>query len=176
MWPHAPPHWAFQPGTYFVTAGTFRRVRHFRDGSRLQYLTQLLLSTAEEFGWKLEAWAIFSNHYHFVAKSDGHSVVLSRWLKSLHGRSSVWLNREDGVSGRKVWHNFRETPLTFERSYYARLSYVHRNAVHHGLVARPEDYLWCSASWFAQNASAAAVKTVYSFKTDRINVDDDFEV
>ena len=31
---------------------------------------------AQEHGWDLEAWAVFSNHYHFVGHShDGSSSV-----------------------------------------------------------------------------------------------------
>jgi hypothetical protein len=37
-------------------------------------------------------------------------------------------------------------------------------------------YRWCSAAWFESAASRAQVKTIYSFKIDRIRVLDDFEV
>jgi len=46
--------------------------------------------------------------------------------------------------------------------------------VKHGLVAVANQYRWCSAAWFEQVASPAQVKTIYSFKTDRVNVIDDF--
>jgi anthranilate synthase component 1 len=44
------------------------------------------------------------------------------------------------------------------------------------LCAAPlaENYKWCSASWFARNASPALMATVKSFKTDRLTVPDDF--
>jgi putative transposase len=75
-----------------------------------------------------------------------------------------------------VWHNFFDVPLTFERSYFARLNYVHQNAVKHGLVALASRYRWCSAAWFERVATPAQVQTVYRFKTDRVRVVDDFEV
>ena len=40
-----------------------------------------LLAVADEFGWRLEAWAVFSNHYHFV----GHSPKESDDAESLTG-------------------------------------------------------------------------------------------
>ena len=65
-------------------------------------------------------------------------------------------------------------PLTYQKSYFARLNYVHRNAVKHGLVDKAADYPWCSAAWFAKQASPAFRKTIASFKTDRVKVYDDF--
>ena len=38
--------------------------------------------------------------------------------------------------------------LTFEKSYLARLNYVHHNPVHHKLVPVTGEYAWCSARWF----------------------------
>jgi putative transposase len=64
--------------------------------------------------------------------------------------------------------------LTFERGYFARLKYVHQNAVKHGLVQGVSAYRWCSAGWFERVATRAQVATIYSFKTDLLKVLDDF--
>ncbi|HEV2884687.1 MAG TPA: hypothetical protein VGW36_07500 [Pyrinomonadaceae bacterium] len=76
--------------------------------------------------------------------------------------------------GREVWYNFWDKKLTYERSYLARLNYVHQNPVKHGLVNVANQYAWCSASWFERTASPAAIKTIYRFKTDRLRIDDDY--
>ncbi len=81
----------------------------------------------------------------------------------------------DGSLGRTVWHNYWDSKITFEKSYWARLNYVHQNAVKHGLVAVANRYRWCSAAWLERIAPPAHVQTVYSFKTDRVKVTDDFE-
>ena len=65
--------------------------------------------------------------------------------------------------------------MTYEKSYLARLNYVHQNAVKHGLVRIANQYPWCSAGWFENAATRAQVKTIYGFKTDRLRVNDDFE-
>ena len=56
-------------------------------------------------------------------------------LGVLHTRTASWVNRLDKTSSRKVWHNFWETKLTYQKSYLARLNYVHQNPVKHGLAA-----------------------------------------
>jgi putative transposase len=70
--------------------------------------------------------------------------------------------------------NFWDTKLTYEKSYLARLHYVHQNAVKHGLVSVANQYQWCSARWFEQIASPAMVRSIYRFKIDRLNIRDNF--
>jgi putative transposase len=86
------------------------------------------------------------------------------------------LNGLDDASGRRVWFNYWDTRLSYQRSYLARLQYVHANAVHHGLAGDPVNYRWCSASWFEAKGDTAFVRTVRSFKTDSVKVRDDFDV
>jgi len=178
-WPHAPTHRLSENGTYFVTVGTYLKLHHFRGPDRLPVLQRGLLTVARDFGWVLEAWAIFTNHYHFVGHSPANeqgAASLSRMLGLLHMKTGRWINQLDSAPGRQVWHNFRETRLTFLKSYLARLHYVHRNPVKHGLVPVANFYPWCSAGWFERTASPSQVKTIYAFGTDDLNVYDDYAV
>ena len=117
---------------------------------------------------------MFANHYHIVARGDPDSTNLGVFIHRLHGVSSHDLNSLDGVQGRQVWFNFRDTKLTHQYSYLARLNYVHQNPVKHNLVPVANQYRWCSAAWFERVASPAQVKTIYAFKIDRVSVYDDF--
>ena len=170
-------HRLAESGTFMLTAATYRKEHFFAGTERLKGLHQGLLKYAKHYGWQLEAWAVFPNHYHLVAHSpagaDGANS-LGEFMNHFHGRSSAWANRLDGTQGRKVWHNFWETRLTFEQSYFARLNYVHQNAVKNGVVPVANQYPWCSAGWFERTATPAMVRTIYGFKTDRVNVRDDF--
>ena len=176
-WPHAPAHQLAEAGTFMVTAATYLKAHHFRARARLEVLQRGLLTVARDFGWQLEAWAVFSNHYHFIAHSPSDApdaASLSQMLGVLHTKTSGWINRLDRTPGRQVWHSFRESRLTYQKSYLSRLNYVHQNAVKHGLVPVANQYPWCSARWFEGVASPAMVKSIYRFKTDKVSVDDDF--
>ena len=175
-WPHAPLHRLSGKGTYLVTAGTLHKEHFFRDADLLDLLEAQLLAKAREYHWQLEAWAVFSNHYHFVGHALEDAATLRPFLSHLHADTAREVNRRTGSSGRLVWFNFWETELTYEKSYFARLNYVHQNPVKHGLVAVANQYRWCSAAWFERTATAAQVKTIYSFKTDRIRTVDDYDV
>ena len=121
----------------------FRHRRYLSQGTllpqcrRLQVLHRGLLTVTRDYEWQLEAWAVFSNHYHFVAHSPEHensAESLSAMLGLLHEKTAKWINRLDDCRGRQVWHNFWETKLTYQKSYLARLNYVHQNPVKHRLV------------------------------------------
>lgn len=173
-WPHAPLHRLADNAVYFVIAGTLHKQHLFDTPEKRDLLERHLLALAKECGWQLEAWAVFANHYHIVTRGNPDSRNLGEFLHDLHGVSSRELNKRDGVQGRQVWFNFRDTRLTIQHSYLARLNYVHQNAVKHKLVAVANQYPWCSAVWFERVASPAQVKTIYGFKTDRVKVEDDF--
>ena len=173
-WPHKPPHRLAQGGVYFLTARCLHKQHHFSTVERRDLLQESLLTLAKQYGWELEAWAVLPNHYHFVDHSPcGSAVSLSKFIRHLHGDTARRINRMDGVAGRPVWHNFRETLLTFQRSYLARLSYTHQNAVHHQLVKRAEDWPWCSAAVFSKAVTPAWKNVIWGFKFDQIAEDED---
>jgi putative transposase len=82
----------------------------------------------------------------------------------------------DQVVGRQVWYQYWEIELTYPASYFARLGYVHRNAVHHGIVREPSLYASCSAGWFERRAETSFYKRIMTLKIDRVKMDDEFEV
>jgi putative transposase len=174
-WPHAPTHKLSAEGTWMVTAATYRKQHFFRGTDRLTLLRDQLLLHLQKMGWRLEAWAVFSNHYHFVAQATAGCQPLSEVLKELHWRTAEEINATDSVPGRNVWHNFWDTQLTYPSSYHARLHYVHQNPVRHGLVTTASQYPWCSAYWFENTASVSQVRTIYGYRIDRVQVFDDFE-
>lgn len=177
-WPHAPAHRLSTQGTFIVTAGTYHKDHYFRGKNRLSVLHRGLLKVAHDFDWRLEAWAVFSNHYHFIGHSPearNGAETLSPMLGTLHEKMAKWINKLDGADGRQVWHNFWETKLTYEKSYLVRLNYVHQNPVKHRLVPVAKLYPWCSAGWFERTARPAQVRTLYAFKIDRLRVYDEYE-
>src|SRR5258708_2379564 len=173
-WPHAPVHRLSEHGIYFVTAATLGKQRLFDTPQKRDMLERMLLSLAKSKSWQLEAWAVLANHYHFVARGAPDSVPMGEFLRELHSRSAIALNRLDKAQNRKVWYNFWDTRLTYQYSYLARLNYVHQNPVKHGLVLVANQYPWCSAEWFERTSSSAQIKTIYGFKTNTVTVEYDY--
>jgi putative transposase len=174
-WPHGPSHRFTERGTYMVTAATYGKQAIFSARSRLNLLCEMLMKLCLDNAWALQAWAVFPNHYHFIASSDS-PTNLSVTIRRLHSLTARAVNDRDHEIGRKVWFQYWDTLLTSQNSYLARLHYVHENAVHHGIVRRAANYPWCSAGWFERKATAAFRKNVFGIPCDRISVPDVFEV
>ncbi len=159
-----------------LTGATYGKEHYFRSRKRLRTLTECIHREANNYGWRLEAWAVFSNHYHWIGQAPDKEGAsrLSEMIAKVHRQSAISVNELDDTPGRHVWHNYYESTLSFQRSYLARLHYVSQNPVRHGLVLRSEVYPWCSAGWLEKHATAGFRKTLASFKIDRLRVMDDF--
>jgi putative transposase len=173
-WHHGPLH-LFVPDTiYMVTASTFKKQHIFDSLVKLQQLQNKLFEVVGAYGWELQAWALFADHYHFVAHSPEDGVSLKRLIQRFHSQSARLANQIDRLPGRRVWFQYWDNCLTYERSYYARLNYVHNNPVKHGIVSTAEEYPFCSARWFEENTEVEVYEKVISVPYDRVNVLDDF--
>ncbi len=157
-----------------LTAGTLHKAPLFDTPEKLDLFRDTTWGLARSYSLSLRAWAFFRNHYHLVAGFAEASCDHRAFLRHLHRELALRLNKLDATPGRKVIYQFWDSELTYEKSYLARLHYVHHNPVHHRLVPVAHHYPWCSARWFETNARPAYVKTVYSFKTDKVHVPDEF--
>ena len=172
-WPHSPIHRLTTAGAYMVTGAIYRNQLLLASGARRSLVQDALLELAPSMEWQLQAWAILPNHYHFIAMAaETAEVDVGALCQRLHSLTARSLNAADRETGRQVWFQYWETKLTYQRSYLARLKYVHLNAVHHRLVKDAEQYRWCSAHWFARTAHRSFYETVMSFPIDRLTVRD----
>ena len=164
---HCPSHLFVPNAAYIVTGATYRKELLFDSAAKRTFLLHSLFEEAQHWQWSLQAWAIMSNHYHFVAHAPSSGETLKRMITSLHSKTAIWLNENDATPGRKVWFQYWDTCLTFQQSYLARLNYVHNNPVKHRLAANAALYPWCSMTWFMQGAdSTGATILAISFGVD----------
>ncbi|MFZ0520735.1 MAG: transposase [Candidatus Acidiferrales bacterium] len=174
-WPHSPLHRLDARGTYMVTAGTYRKEPFFGSSERLTFLQEQLFVLCAEHSTALQAWAIFPNHYHLIARLE-RPADLRVLVQHFHSVTARELNRLDGAPGRKIWFQYWDSQIFYQKSYFARLRYVHENAVRHGIVARAANYAWCSAGWFERKAIPGFRKTVLAFPCESLQVPDEFPV
>ncbi len=174
-WHHSPPHVFIANTNYMVTSGTYQKARLFNTSEKLKMLEDIIFSSLSEYTWTPIAWAIMSNHYHLIVRSPNENDTgLGKIFKTIHGRSSINLNKSDNIPGRKIWFEFWDSCLAYENSYYARLKYVMNNPVHHGIVKNAEDYEFCSAGFFKFNADKQIRKRLESYKTGNLKINDNY--
>ena len=173
-WHHSPLH-IFIPNTMYIVTGSTSYKKHlFRGNKRLTIPQDTLFEVVGAYNWLLQTWAVFSNHYHFIAKSPENAKSLKPMIQRFHSQSARQLNDFDNTSGRNVWFQYWDTCLTYEKSYYARLNYVNNNPVKHGLVKNAEQYPFCSATWFKAQVDPGFRLKVEPFKYDHVKIMDDF--
>ena len=86
---------------------------------RLDLVLELLFGCSSEFKGQLQAWAVMSNHYHFVALSPEDPKNPGLMPGKLHAAIARVFNAEDGTAGRRVFYQYWDTQITFQRSYLA---------------------------------------------------------
>ncbi|MEP0814302.1 MAG: transposase [bacterium] len=128
-----------------IKASMLNKQHFYLENSLRDFLHTALLQIASEAGWTLQAWAVMSNHYHFVAEIKDAAKIL-QIIGKLHSKTAAEANGHDKAPGRRVWYQYRDTRLTFEKSWLVRLKYVSENPVKHGLVQNAIDYPYCSAA------------------------------
>lgn len=171
---HTPPHYFVPNAMYMVTGSNYQKQHLMQENRCKEFFLKTLFEKANLFGWQMEAWAVLNNHYHFIAQAPIDSTTLQKWLQQVHSISAIQFNRWDNTPGRQVWQNYWDTCLSYEKSYLARLRYVHKNPVKHGLVENAIDYPYCSYKWFVEQGPDALREQVLSQLIDKVNVFDDF--
>jgi len=117
-----------------VTGGIYLKQSILNAPVKLSLVRDMLFEFAKRYDWQLQAWAVMNNHYHFIASSPDIPKSLTTLIARLHEYSAKKLNKMDNLPGRKVWHNYWDSRITHQTSFFSRLRYVHQNPVHHGVI------------------------------------------
>jgi putative transposase len=174
IYPHNPPHYFVPDATYMVTGAILHNQHFLSEYKRKEFVLQTLFERANLLGWDLEAWAILNNHYHFIAQAPEDATTLEKLIRQLHSITAIQINRWDSTSGRQVWQNYWDSCITYEKSFLARLHYVHMNPVKHGLVENAMVYPYCSYRWFVEQGDDDLKEQVFAQPINKINMFDDF--
>jgi len=171
---HNPPHYFVPNAMYMVTGAILHKQHLLSEARRKEFFLKTLFAKASSFDWVLEAWAVLHNHYHFIAQAPENATTLAKLIQQIHSITAIQINKWDNTSGRQVWQNYWDTCITYEKSYLARLRYVHENPVKHGLVENAIDYPYCSYKWFIEQSDDDLTKQVVNQPIDKIKIIDDF--
>ena len=75
-WRHSPLHLFIPNSNYIITASTYNKEHIFLGDKYLSLLQDVLFQVIDSYDWELQAWALFSNHYHFIATAPNDAVQL----------------------------------------------------------------------------------------------------
>ncbi len=172
---HNPPHLFRENCKYFITASTYEKRAFLKSNEAKQILLHYIFKSVERFGWKLEDWSILSNHYHLMLESPGNPETLGKVINNIHKYSAIKINKIVNKKGsEKIWYNYWDKCLDFERSYFTRLNYIWYNPVKHGYVSEPQEWEYGSfrQRFVKEKEYLSTIKKDYPF--DKLQIDDDF--
>jgi REP element-mobilizing transposase RayT len=160
-----------------ITARVNWRAWHLNDDVARRELAGLIAAAAEEFCVSILAYALMANHLHAVVKSPppivyrkltgrrtpcrhwspwptGHqsSTVIAQFMRKIRRAMSGIRQSQLGLSGRFWEGAYDSRRISDPWGLVVRMAYDHRNPVRARIVARPEDYPWSSARFWAYGA------------------------
>ncbi len=160
--PHRPLHWYSDQGCYWLTAATLDHFPHFRHDVRKRRWVTEFYRSADLWGLEPVGWTFMEHHYHAILRVErGRS--LPRFCARLHGRTSTFVNQEDGVRGRQVWRQYWDRLLRSEGDFWCRINYIWWNPVRHGFCERPEEWPWTNLHALMADADEATRAALQRF-------------
>src|ERR1700758_911888 len=129
---------------HVINRGNGRRPVFRKQGDFAAFV-KLLREAGERVDVRLLAYCLLPNHFHLLLwpRQDGDLSAYMMWLTTAHVRRYHQHYHSSG----HVWQGrFRSFPIQEDDHLLSVQRYIERNALRAGLVARVQDWLWCSAA------------------------------
>ncbi|MBU1874579.1 transposase [bacterium] len=159
---HNPPHLFRNNAEYFITGATYEHVHYMKSDEAKDIFLNYLFKSFEHYNWKIEDWVVLDNHYHLMANAPENAETLAQVINNVHRFSSSGIKsflepletlecidcvnaaptqsvHSIAHSIKKMFHNYWDSCITYENSYYARLHYLWYNPVHPVKYRRKRD-------------------------------------
>ena len=133
--PNAPHH--------IIQRGHNRQTVFVSDDD-FNYYRENLIHFKKEFGCKIYAYCLMTNHVHLVVDPGDRPEALSLLMKRVAGRQTRYVNKLEKRSG-SLWEGrFKSSIISTEEYLPACCRYVELNPVRAAMVTSPLDYRWSS--------------------------------
>ncbi len=128
---------------HHITQRGNRRQQTFFSKSDYQMYFDLLARHCSTFKTEIWAYCLMPNHVHLIAVPE-NEASLSRAIGETHRSYSRHVNAREDWRGHLWQERFASFPMD-EHHLLAAARYIEMNPVAAGLVAKPDEYQWCSA-------------------------------
>ena len=173
---HNPPHLFSPSSKYFITGAIYQKRMLLQSDEAKQRLIQSLQQGFNSKGWKLEDWVAMHNHYHLMAESPENVGSLPGIMRDIHKFSAMWMRKNVPAAAglEKIWWNYWDTCITYERSYFTRLNYLWYNPQKHGMIENAEAWEFGSLYHRIQEEDQYIKTLREGYPFDSVKVRDDF--
>lgn len=159
-----------EPGhAHELTFSCFRRLPLLGKDRTRRWLVEALDRARRRWGFELWAYVVMPEHVHALLYPTATDYSMAAILKAikqpvarqalryLRQHAPAWLNRLQATRAGHAEHHFWQEGGGYDRNIYEEgaawtcVEYIHANPVRRGLVAKPTDWVWSSARWYAQS-------------------------
>lgn len=140
------PRVEFAGAVYHVMCRGDRGEAIFRDDYDRRRFLETLAEVRERTGWRLHAYVLMGNHYHWLLETPEPNLVAGmRWFQ---GTYTARFNHRHGVYGHLFQGRYKALPVSpDEQGYFLQVSsYIHLNPARARLL-RPGTDLLSSYPW-----------------------------
>jgi putative transposase len=133
--PHTPHH---------VVQRGHNRQSIFISDDDYNYYRENLIHFKKEFGCRIYAYCLMSNHIHLVVDPGDTPESLSKLMKRVAGRQTRYVNKLEGRSG-SLWEGrFKSSIISTAEYLPACCRYIDLNPIRAGIMTSPGKYQWSS--------------------------------
>ena len=126
----------------FITCVARERIPYFHDESNVQLLLETMRRVQAIHPFRLLAYVILPDHFHWLMRVDSNCDTFSTVLHSV--KRNYTLNHKHTHQIRStlnLWQDrFLDHVIRDEQDFKNHFDYIHWNPVKHGYVAHPEDW------------------------------------
>ena len=129
-------------GYFHITSRGNRRQRVYRDDHDRSWFLAHLSGIVERYEWRLYAYCLMTNHYHFVVHTP--KATLSAGMQQLNGVYAQRFNWRHGYLGHLFERPFRSKLATDDDAIREQIRYTVLNPVRAELCGAPGEWPWSS--------------------------------
>lgn len=116
----------------------------FFSNSDFQYYRENLILSMHEFGCKIYAYCLKTNHVHLIVDPGDNPESLPLLMKRVSGRQMRYVNKLKKRSG-SLWEGrFHSSIVSTEENLLSCSRYVELSPMRAGMVESPSNYPWSS--------------------------------
>ena len=128
---------------HIVQRGHNRQAVFVADEDYRYYLDNLIFSK-QEFGCKVYAYCLMTNHIHLIVAPGDDPDSVSQLMRRVAGRQTRYVNKLENRSG-SLWEGrFKSSVVSAVEYLAACCRYIELNPVRAGIAAAPDQYRWSS--------------------------------
>lgn len=143
----------FPNAIVFISCVTRNRHPYLREDTDIELYFETLHKVQKIKPFRLLAYVILPDHFHWLIKPDDEVGNFSKILHSFKRNFTLNYKKAHDISAPlKLWQSrFWDHVIRNEDDLENHINYTHWNPIKHGFVHRPEDWRWSSYQHWLKN-------------------------